>query len=431
MRTAKRTSGAGEGRGRGRRRAAMRLAALAAGSAVCGLLLIGPGWGGEKGAPREPKAQQPKETPKQPPKETPKEPEKAPEGGALERRVIGSIIFPERGNVVRASSAQKIVTPEVREMIKKALTYVQKSKQADGCWGDKQFPKSSGVTALACMAFMAEGSLPRVGPYGKDLDDGIAYLMSCERKENGLIVGTDTYQMGPMYDHAWSTFVLIQAYGNCPWYPEMRAKISRSIQVILKAQKPDGGWRYQSTPLGKSDCLVTTSVLYTVRLARMSGFHVPEDSIVKAQAFVERCGTPSRPDEEGTFSYKEGGERGSPSVTGAGLMALYTRGLYNHKFVKPCLDRMAETYRRAHIEEMNDSPLFRYYHFGCFYSSQALYTAGDDYWIPWYKKYAEALKRQQAPDGSWHDINGNTVYPTAISAMVLEAPLGYIPQYLR
>jgi hypothetical protein len=423
VKTAKRAPGAGGDRGRRPGGAAAQWVALAAGLFAVGALLAGSGWSGEETPPGD--------RPKEPPQETPREPDKPADGGTLERRIVGSIVFPERGNQERVSSAQKIMTPEVREMIAKALQYVQKSKQADGCWGDKQFPKSSGVTALACMAFMAEGSLPRVGPYGKDLDDGIAFLLSCERKDNGLIVAANTYQMGPMYDHAWSTFALIQAYGNCPWYPDMRAKISRSVQVILKAQKPDGGWRYDTTPMGRSDCLVTTSVLYTIRLAKMAGFAVPEESIAKARAFIERCGTPTRPDEEGTFSYKEGGERGSPSVTGAGLMALFTQGQYNHKYVKPCTERMAEAYRRAHVEELTDSPQFRYFHFGCFYSSQAMYVAGDDYWLPWYKKYAEALKRQQAADGSWQDIYGNTVYPTAISAMVLLAPMGYIPQYLR
>ena len=384
---------------------------------VAALLLTSPGQGAEK--------DRVKERPKEPAKAT-----DAPEGGTLERRVIGSIIFPERGNRTRDSSAQKIVTPEVRAVIKKALQYVRGSQQADGCWGDKQFPKSSGVTALACMALMAEGTQPRMGTYGKELDDGIGFLLACG-KEDGLLVAKNTYEMGPMHDHAWSTFVLLQAYGNCPWYPDIRMKISRAIQAILKAQKPDGGWRYAATPLGTSDCLVTASVLYTVRLARMAGFAVPEDSVVKAQEFIERCGAPTRPEDEGTFAYREHGERGSPSVTGAGLMALFTRGLYSHKYVKPCTERLAEAYRRAHLEEMTDSPQFRYFHFGCFYASQAMYVAGDEYWIPWYKKYAEALKLRQAEDGSWQDIRGNTVYPTAISAMILQAPLGYIPQYLR
>jgi len=367
---------------------------------------------------------------------SPKEKENVPSkpsdssGETVKRRVVGSIIFPERGELVRESSALKILTPEVLEVTKKALDYIRSSQQADGSWGDKQFPKSSGVTALCCMALFAEGSLPRVGYSGKKLDKGIEFLLSCG-KEDGLLVAKDTYEYGPMYDHIWSTYVLLLAYGNCPWYPDMRTKISRAVQALLKAQKPDGGWRYTLSPLGVSDVSVTASALSTIRMARMSGFAVPEAAVVKAEEFIIRCGKVNRPEDSGTFMYREGGERSGPSIAGAGLLALFSRGLYNHEYVKPCTEHIAYVYRRAHIEDMKDSPIFRYFHFGLYYASQAMYQAGDAYWIPWYRKIATALKATQAQNGSFTDSHGNTVYPTAIVAIVLQAPLGYLPLYLR
>jgi hypothetical protein len=348
----------------------------------------------------------------------------------VQRRVIGSIIFPERGDIIRESSALKILTPEVIEITTKAMDYVRRSQQADGSWGDRQFPKSSGVTALCCMALFAEGSLPKVGYSGKKLDKGIAFILSCGKKD-GLLVAKDTYRYGPMYDHTWSTYVLLQAYGNAPWYPDMKQKISRGIQAILRAQKPDGGWRYSLSPLGRSDVSVTSSVLATLRMARISGFGVSEDRIKRGENFVIRCGKPRRPEDEGTFCYREGGERGSASTTAAGLLALFSRGLYEHKYIIPCKEHIAYTYRRAHIEDMKDSPHFRYFHFGCYYVSQVMYMAQDQYWIPWYRKFATVLKATQDENGSFKDRHGNVVYPTAISALILQAPLGYMPQYLR
>jgi hypothetical protein len=401
------------------RRAGRRLALLVAAGAMLGLAQAAPRPSAKPPSAVAPVVAQP-----------PAVPAATNATGEIERRVIGSIIFPERSAKPRESSAQKVLTPEVKTMTQRALQFVRASQQADGCWGDKQFPKSSGVTALACMAFLAEGSLPRMGNYGKELDNGVGYLLSCG-KEDGMLVGKDTYEYGPMYDHAWSTFVLLQAYGNCPWYTDMKPKLSRAIQVLLRTQRKDGGWRYAATSLGAGDASVTASTLYTIRLARMSGFAVPEDAIVRAQRFIERCGAFTSPSDEGTFSYREGGERGSPSVTGAGLMALYTRGLFDHPYVKPSTARIAEVYQRAHVQEMTDGPQFPYFHFGCFYASQAMYMAGDDFWVPWFTKYAAALQARQAENGSWQDARGNTVYPTAISAMILQAPLGYMPQYLR
>jgi hypothetical protein len=280
------------------------------------------------------------------------------------------------------------------------------------------------------MTLFAEGSLPRVGYSGKQLDKGIGFLLTCS-KEDGLIVAKDTYIHGPMYDHTWATFVLLEAYGNCPWYADIQTKISRGLQATLKAQKPDGGWRYTTSPLGASDSSVTASVLNTLRVARISGFAIPEQQILKGQQFIERCGKPYRPEDEGTFNYRETGERGSQSIAAAGLLALFSRGLYNHEYVKPCTDRIAYEYRRAHIEDFKDSPRFRYFHFGCYYVSQAMYQAGDEFWIPWYRKFATVMKETQAENGAFRDRNGNTVYPTAICALILQAPLGYMPQYLR
>lgn len=387
----------------------------------------------EKPAPKPAEKPAPKPEAKPAAKEEPQgqpQPPGKDYGTNIQMRIVGSVIFPERGNIVRESSALKVVTPEVRTLIKKALQYVKSSQQADGSWGDKQFPKSSGVTALCCMSLLAEGSLPRVGYSGKELDNGISFLLSCA-KEDGLIVAKNTYEYGPMYDHTWATFVLLEAYGNCPWYPELRQKLSRAIQALLKAQKPDGGWRYTTSPLGSSDVSVTASALTTMRLARMAGFAVPETNVDRAQKFLERCGVPTRPEEEGTFCYREFGERGSPSTAAAGLLGLFSRGLYKHKFVKPTVERIAEPYRRAHVDELTDNRQFRYYYFGCYYVSQVLYQAGDEYWLPWYKKYAEALKMYQADNGALRDASGNTVYPTAMSALILQAPLGYMPQYLR
>lgn len=375
--------------------------------AVCGLALMPAAYGQEK----------------------PPDPEKKPDD-TVQRRVVGSIVFPPRNAQARHTSARGLLTPEVRDITKKALRYVRSSQQADGSWGDREYPKSSRTTALSCMALMARGDLPRVGRAGKTLDKGIAFLLSCE-KDNGLLVAQDTHKYGPMYDHVWATLVLLQAYGNCPWYADMRAKISRALQAILRSQKADGGWRYSVSPLGRSCVPVTADVMTTLRLGRFSGFAVPEAAISRAEAFILRCGKPKRPEDVGTFSYRESGERGIPSVTAAGVVALFSRGRYNHEYVRPSTDAIEYAYRRAHLDDFNISVQFREFHHGCYYVSQVMYIAGDKYWIPWYKKFATALKQTQAEDGSFRDRRGNKVSPTAISALILQAPLGYMPQYLR
>lgn len=393
---------------RGRRRGNRGAAASLAAAAVLGLLVALPAAAAGRGKSAVDK--------KKPKKEK-----------VIRKRVIGTILFPDRTGAVRKSSAKELLTPEVRAITARAMDYVRRTQQPDGSWGDRQFPKSSGVTALCCMSLFAEGSLPRIGKSGKKLDKGIAFLLKCA-KGDGLIAAKDVYSYGPLYDHTWSTLVLLLAYGNIPWHKDARKKISRAIQVLLKAQKVEGGWRYSTTPMGSADISVTASVLTTLRFARISGFAVPEDRLKKAEAFVERLGKPVRPADRGTFCYRSGGQRGGASTTAAGLLALFSSGKYKHPYVRPCTENIAYVYSRYRIADLKE---LRYFYFGCFYSSQAMYMAGDKYWQPWYKKYASVLRATQGKNGEFRDSHGNRVYPTAIAAIVLQAPLGYLPEYLR
>jgi hypothetical protein len=60
-----------------------------------------------------------------------------------------------------------------------------------------------------------------------------------------------------------------------------------------------------------------------------------------------------------------------------------------------------------------------------------MYACGDQYWVPWYGKTLQVLKAVQGRDGEFTDQSGNTVYPTAMALMVLQAPLGRLPLYER
>jgi hypothetical protein len=51
--------------------------------------------------------------------------------------------------------------------------------------------------------------------------------------------------------------------------------------------------------------------------------------------------------------------------------------------------------------------------------------------VPWFKKTAAILKTLQNRDGEFRDERGNTMYTTAMAALILQAPLGYLPLYER
>ena len=316
----------------------------------------------------------------------------------------------------------------IREMTDRALGYLANAQDSDGGWSDSQFPSNTGVTALCCLAFMAEGSRPRIGKYGKQIDRGIEFILK-NVQTSGVIAGKGSNKYGPMYEHAYSMLALLYAYGDMPWRPQTRDVISRGIQAIARSQRLDGGWRYQFSREGDADMSVTANVLWVLRTAKKSGFTVSAESVGKGVRYIERCALP-----DGTFRYRIWGLHSSPSLGGTGIIALCNEGRIDHPLITPARERIAYDYRRYTLQDLKER---RYYVYGCFYASLAMYMCGDTYWVPWYRKATAVLQTMQddpktpGKDGELYDEHGNTVYPTAMTAIVLQAPKGYLPLFER
>jgi hypothetical protein len=344
----------------------------------------------------------------------------------------------------RTKMADELLTPEVRTMTKRALTYlVGKQSNSDGSWSDEEFKENTGVTALCVLAFMAEGSRPRIGVYGKQIDRGLEFILN-NVQPNGVIAGKGSNPMGPGYENAMSTLALLYAYGDMPYKPEVRDVISRSIQAIARSQKLDGGWRYDFSREGQSDMSVTANVLWVLRTAKKAGFTVSADSVKKGTEFVERCAMP-----DGTFRYRTFGITAEPSLGGTGVIALANKGDISHPLIPRARDRIAYDYERYSVNDLKGR---RFFVFGCFYASLATYMCGDSFtykmpdgketrpggFIPWFKKSVQVLAAVQQRDGQFLEYDqtnqgGNcySVWPTAMGAIVLQAPLGYLPIYER
>ena len=350
-----------------------------------------------------------------------------------------------RSSLIQAVSAK--VTP--LEMADRALTYLVRAQEPAGGWSDTQYPGNTGVTALCALAFMGEGSRPRVGKYGRDLEEALAFLLK-NVQTSGVIAGKGSNKLGPAYEHTYSTLALLFAYGDMPWRPQCRDVISRAIQALANAQRLDGGWRYQFSREGHSDISVTANVLWVMRTAKKCGFTVDSKSIQRGVNFVMSCAMPDRKH----FRYRYHGILASAEgLTGSGLIALANDGRFNQYLLSPRgtsipkddpnftdSDRMLLTlihrtskqiayeYRRYTVKDLKER---RYFVYGCFYASLAMYMCGDDFWAPWYRKAAMVLAHIQKKDGEFEDRYGNTVYSTALAALVLLAPKSYLPIYER
>ncbi len=129
---------------------------------------------------------------------------------ALERRFPGKdpafLVLPRPAE--RSQIAKELLSPQVLETTEKALAYLARTQDPDGGWSDGHYASNTGVTALVCMAFMAEGSRPRVGRFGKQLNNGLEFLLNNVKKGSGVIAGKGNNPYGPMYEHAYATLAL-------------------------------------------------------------------------------------------------------------------------------------------------------------------------------------------------------------------------------
>jgi hypothetical protein len=321
------------------------------------------------------------------------------------------------------------ITPQAQRCIEKGLQYLALTQQEDGAWGGESWPKNTGITGFALLAFLAGGDAPGEGQYGAQVQKTVDFLVD-QIKPSGLC-STKWTSYGPMYEHALATLALCEAYGMSP-REDMRAHLRRAVDIIVRSQHPDGGWRYLPVPSGDSDISVTVCQVMALRAARNAGFAVPKETIDRAVEYVHRCAQ-----ADGAFGYQPGYSTGTFPCTAAGITTLYGAGAYQDKQIEL---GMAHLFRVApDVGSQTHWADAEHYFYGHYYGIQAAYQAGGKHWEAWYPKIRDALVTHQDRDGGWdeggylHKHTGNIgrTYATACALIVLQAPKRYLPIFHR
>src|SRR5262249_7016455 len=143
-----------------------------------------------------------------------------------------------------------------------------------------------GVTALCGMAFLAGGHLPDRGAHGASVKCTIDYLLEHVR-DNGLCTDAGTR----MYSHAFATLFLAEVYGMAGYGTAggrpVKDALEKAVNLIVDSQNQYGGWRYN--PFDREiDLSVTVCQVQALRAARNIGIKVPDGTINRAIAYVER-----------------------------------------------------------------------------------------------------------------------------------------------
>ena len=303
-----------------------------------------------------------------------------------------------------ATAGTAELTPETERAIEKGLEWLIKTQNEDGSWGTYK----TASTALGLMAFMVKGYFPERPPHGENLSKAVDFLLRQSQTQRGYM-GTS------MYEHGLATLALSEVWGMSN-RAGIREALKLAVDVILRAQNPQGGWRYNPAPTD-ADISVTVMQVVALASAKEAGIFVPDTTIQKAVAYVTSC----QHQQTGGFAYQPGGGPGF-ARTAAGVMSLMMCGRRDSDAAKRGRDYLIN--QPQNVFESADG----YYHYAHYYAIQAMYQAGDEYYQQWYPKIRDSLLKKQAAEGNWPGGHG---IGTQMAILILGVPYRFLPIYQR
>lgn len=316
-------------------------------------------------------------------------------------------------------TAAKMMTPEAEQAIQRGLTWLAdpQRQHRDGSFGSGAYRGNAAVTALCGMAFMAGGSTPGRGPYGAQINRCVDYLLA-NTQQSGFINGPGASH-GPMYGHGFAALFLAQCDGMSK-RPELREKLQRAVKLIINTQNKDGGWRYRPQR-ADADISVTICQVMALRAAQNAGLFVPNETIDRCIDYVKKSHN-----KDGGFSYLIQGGESDFARSAAGVVALYSAGVYEGPEITKGI-----AYLNQFRPEKGVARRVSYYYYGHYYAVQAMWQAGGKDWAAWYPAIRDELISRQLKNGSWTSPSICPEYATAMSLIVLQMPENCLPIFQR
>lgn len=337
------------------------------------------------------------------------------------------------------------------QAIEAGLKWLKDHQDEEGKWDADEFMKHCedthcqgagdgmhdiGLTGLALLAFLGDGSTMRSGPYQEVVKKAVLWLRD-QQAENGLF-GTDSNQHF-IYDHAIAALAMCEAYGLSE-YKLLRKYAQRGLDYLEQHRNPYGMWRY-GFQSGDEDMSVTGWALLAYVSAKDFKLNVSTKVFEQAAVYIDSLTDPAT----GRTGYNERGGRSSrhagkhqtdfpaeksECMTGVAILCRIFLG--QDPKTNPIMEKGADLLMsKKPVWNPKDGSIDMYY---WYYATYALYQIGGQRWNQWSQAMSDAILKQQKTDGhekgSWDPIgawgaDGGRVYSTAISVLTLEAYYRY------
>ena len=307
------------------------------------------------------------------------------------------------------------MTPDARQAAARGLKWLADQQSPDGSFGrESPMRRYVAVTPLAGLAFMSDGNLPDRGPYGHVVDGCLRFLVD-HATDDGLLAEPASHS--PLYSHGFATLFLAEVYGTGREDPRLTDVLHRAVHLIVEAQNPEGGWRYQPLP-HDADVSVTVCQVMALRAARNVGIHVPKATIERAIRYVKNT-----QNTDGGFRYMTYTAGSAFARSAAGVAALQYAGIYQGGEIRAGLDYL-------HRNLPRDDEEVGHFYYGHYYGVQAMFIAGGDDWQRWWPVIQDQLLARQAPTGPWTGQAGDA-YATALALIILQLPQRLLPIFQK
>ncbi len=290
--------------------------------------------------------------------------------------------------------------------VQRALAYLAARQHENGSYGVDAHRGHVAATAWVGRAMMAARSKPGEGPYGRELSKCLDYLLG-RVQADGFIISEDKQEPAPMYGHAFALAFIADCQRATPT-DDIKQKLQRAVELSVKSQNKEGGWRYLPKP-EDADLSVTVTQLIALLAAREAGADVPKEAIGRAIGYIKQS-----QNADGGFRYVLVGGTSGFARSAAAVAALYRAGEGDSDSVRKGLAYVAKF---PAAETVGQPEVFYFY--GHYYAARVMNHAGADQWEPWAAAVKEKLLAQQSKDGSWPDT-ASVDLGTAMACLTLQ-----------
>ncbi len=333
---------------------------------------------------------------------------------------------------------------QLQKEVDLALQFLAKQQKTDGRFESlPDEPKSllamhgrmtMVLTSVSGLALLAEGSTVDKGPYQNEIRRAKEYIVKLVgHGENFKLpdYGKRSKAIPKPHIANETPFMLLflnEIYQDNP-DETLRKVIQSTIDYIGRAQNDSGGWDYSYRHERHHHTVTTIQNLTVLALLKKSGFHVDQQVIDKALENICKAHTKTNSPGYVRYSDEHSVDPGKTNRASGLIMALHYLNKKDDDLWTNAVTFYNKNLNNKYIYG-GHSPAFQY-----FVTGVAAVLLGEEETQYYQHKFWKALAETQTDKGYWKCNNGKSdtahphggiVFETAITAIVLQAPLKYL-----